>query len=52
LKKLSDKSSKEEEEEETDSNRFIYADKLIEVAKHFKFDGYLINIEAKITNPK
>jgi len=47
LKKFSDKSSKEEE---TDGNRFIYADKLIEVAKHYRFDGYLINIEAKISN--
>ena len=36
------------EKEEKDSNKFIYADKLIEVAKHYKFDGYLINIEAKI----
>jgi mannosyl-glycoprotein endo-beta-N-acetylglucosaminidase len=38
----------EDEDGETRfKGKFYYADKLVEICKHYGFDGYLLNIEAK-----
>ncbi|KAL4510555.1 hypothetical protein ABPG72_004709 [Tetrahymena utriculariae] len=42
--------SKENNQIQFHQNKYVYADKLIEICKHYKFDGYLINIEAQVSN--